>query len=128
MKKKGAMKTVNALFSYMDGENIKTRHIDETAVPPKYNCVRYNFEFSNEKNHDYLFHFDFVPVDMNDAGNTGVKGFYIVEIEGWRKGSWSPGRIRKPVELYVHYVGSAGRGILGTLLDKLEELSDWVKS
>ena len=99
MRKKGSMEKVNALFSYMDGKDIKTRHIDETSVK---DFTRYNFEFYNEKNHDYLFHFNFVPVDMNDAGNTGVRSFYIVEIEGWKKGSWSDGRIRKPVELYFH--------------------------
>lgn len=123
IKKKGSMKKVNALFSYMDGTNIKTRHIDETSVK---DFTRYNFEFHNEKNHYYIFHFDFVPVDMNDAGNTGVRSFYIVEIEGWRKGTWSQRRIRKPVELYFH---RAKNGTLnGTLLGKLEELFDWAKS
>ena len=123
MKKKGSMEKVNALFSYMDGTNIKTRHIDETSVK---DFTRYNFEFSNEKNHDYLFNFDFVPVDMNDAGNTGVRSFYIVEIEGWRKGTWSQRRIRKPVELCFH---RTKKGTLnGTLLGKLEELFDWARS
>lgn len=100
MKKKGSMKKVNALFSYMDGTNIKTRHIDETSVR---NYTQYYFEFHNEKNHYYDFLFDFVPVDINDAGNTGIKGFYIVEIEGWsegwRKGTMSHRQIRKPVKL-----------------------------
>ena len=32
MKKKGSMEKVNALFSYMNGGNIKTRYIDSTSV------------------------------------------------------------------------------------------------
>ena len=96
MKKKGSMEKVNALFSYMDGTNIKTRHIDETSVK---DFTRYNFEFHNEKNHYYTFHFAIVPVDINDAGNTGIKSFYIEEVEGWTKGSMSYRQIRKPVRL-----------------------------
>lgn len=122
MKKKGSMEKINALFSYMDGKKIKTRYIDSPPAkdyPSKYyNYSQCFYQFHNEKNHYYNFFFDFVPVDMNDAGNTGVKGFYIVEIEGWRKGTYSERRIRKPVKLYVRYAGK------GLLLDKLEELFD----
>lgn len=102
MKKKGSTEKVNALFSYMDGKKIKTRYVDNTPIPSS-DFNQYFYEFSNEKNHLYYFLFDFVPVDINDAGNTGIKGFYMVEIEGWRKdGSLSLRAIRKPVKLYRH--------------------------
>lgn len=126
MKKKGSMKKVNELFSYMDGKDIKTRYVDSTPAKDYpgeyYTYVQCFYQFHNKKNHYYNFFFDFVPVDMNDAGNTGIKGFYIVEIEGWRKGTYSERRIRKPVKLYVRYAGN------GTLIEKLVELFDWARS
>lgn len=92
MKKKGSMKKVNALFSYMDGKHIKTRHIDETSVR---NYTQYYFKFHDDKNHYYIFLFDFVPVDINDANNTGITSFYIVQIEG----RTNHRQIKKPVRL-----------------------------
>lgn len=99
MKKKGSMKKINELFSYMDGKKIKTRYVDNTPIPSR-DFNQYFYEFSNEKNHLYDFLFDFVPVDINDAGNTGIKGFYMVEIEG--SASARQRAIRKPVKLYRH--------------------------
>lgn len=105
MKKKGSMEKVNALFSYMDGKKIKIWHDDEYCISVSVkNYTKYNFVFHNEKNHYYTFIFNFVPVDINDAGNTGIKGFYIVELEGdvntkKERIHISHKQIRKPVRL-----------------------------
>ena len=47
MKKKGTMKKINELFSYMDGKNIKARHRVDVSYK---NYTQYWFKFQNEKN------------------------------------------------------------------------------
>lgn len=95
MKKKGTMEKINELFSYMDGKNIKTRH--RTYVSYK-NYTQYWFKFQNEKKHYYLFIFEFIPLDINDADNTDIKSFYIVQTADMEKDK----KIRNPVDTGIN--------------------------